>query len=408
MLITEDQLNRVLLKEAKTTKTYYSDANIDIIAMGFEEKINALNPVLVFHGMKYSNFEVVNKTKKPIGFAIVKINTLGIKEIYLEGNGPELPRVTIGPGKRVALSICFEKDKSGISTESLLFAYASTGEQAVSKNLQMVVNITSKQEIINNIFSNCKRNVGAEQLKGAITWWKSWLNHDATKKRFAKTWKYDASTVAKHFQEYNKILSQIKINYVYDEKKNNRGWVSTKSNKGYNIPVTINCRIASEMPANDTESLFIHEIQHILDSYHQFHPYADDIFTFYKDMIVDLTSDTPEVNEEQITNRLKSIGFKDMDIIRIIDDYKYRVAEDTLHLKNKNELMSTLTEVRRVMGLKPDQMITKQLLIQHANNSDVVVFISQWLYSKKGLVDFLGFSNSIAMNKSTTDNRTFA
>lgn len=408
MLITESQLNRVLLKEERVNKTYYSDANIDIIAKGFETKINALNPVQVHKGRKFSVFNVFNKTKKPIGFSIVKINTLGIKEVYLDDNGPTLPRTTINPGKVAELFICFEKDKSGISGESLLFAYASAGEQAVSKNLQILVNIVSQKDMMNSAMSACKTNVGANQLNRAITWWKNWLNHDATKKKFAKTWNYDTNTVAKHFQEYNKILAQIKINYVYDIKKNNRGWVATGFNKGYNIPVTINCRVASEIPASEAENLFIHEIQHILDSYHQFHPYADNIFTFYKDMIVDLTSSAPEVNEEQITKRLKSIGFKDMDILRIIDDYKYRVVNDVVHLKNQNELMSTLTEVRRVMGLKPDQTITKQLLIQHANNSDVVVFISQWLYSKKSLTDFLGFSNSIAMNKTTTDDRTFA
>jgi hypothetical protein len=70
--------------------------------------------------------------------------------------------------------------------------------------------------------------------------------------------------------------------------------------------------------------------------------------------------------------------------------------------------MSTLSEVRRFLKLKPNEKITKEMLIRHSTNVDIRVFMAQWLHSSKSLVEFLNFNNSIAMQKTNTTDRNLA
>lgn len=407
ILVTENQLNRIILSEGVERKRLYTDSNVVISVTEFDTSINAVNPTGIHKGRKYAIGTISNLTKKLITFSIVEKNTPGIKDILLYGVDPKVEKINIKPRSAVKFVFIFEGNKSGISTESLSFSYKSQGTGVVTKTLRIPVKITSTQEISNQVMSSCRRVVSKNELNSALNWWRNWLNNQATKSRFAKTWKYKNDIVEKHFREYQKILSQIKINYTYDD-RNAAAWVKTSLKKGYNIPVNINCKLVVNKSKEEVETILIHEIQHILDSYHKFHPYADDIFTFYKDMFSDLISSTPSVDDTELSRFLKSNGFNDNIIEKIIYDYKWRLKNDITHLKDPNELMSTLTEIRRIMRIRPDQKITKELLIRYANNKDVSAFISQWLYSKKSLSEFLNFSNSIAMNKTTTDYRTLA
>lgn len=407
ILVTENQLNRIILSEGVERKRLYTDSNVVISVTEFDTSINAVNPTGIHKGRKYAIGTISNLTKKLITFSIVEKNTPGIKDILLYGVDPKVEKINIKPRSAVKFVFIFEGNKSGISTESLSFSYKSQGTGVVTKTLRIPVKITSTQEISNQVMSSCRRVVSKNELNSALNWWRNWLNNQATKSRFAKTWKYKNDIVEKHFREYQKILSQIKINYTYDD-RNAAAWVKTSLKKGYNIPVNINCKLVVNKSKEEVETILIHEIQHILDSYHKFHPYADDIFTFYKDMFSNLISSTPSVDDTELSRFLKSNGFNDNIIEKIIYDYKWRLKNDITHLKDPNELMSTLTEIRRIMRIRPDQKITKELLIRYANNKDVSTFISQWLYSKKSLSEFLNFSNSIAMNKTTTDYRTLA
>lgn len=407
ILITENQLNRILLSEEVERKRLYTDPNIVISVTEFDTSINAVNPTGIHKGRKYAIGTISNLSKKLITFSIVENNSPGIKDIFLYGVNPKIQKINIKPRSAVKFVFIFEGDKSGITTESLSFSYTSQGTREVTKTLRIPVKITSTQEINNQIMSSCRKIINKDVLNSAINWWKNWLNNRATKDRFAKTWKYNNDVVEKHFREYQKILSQIKLNYTYED-RNSAAWVYTLFKKGYNIPVNINCRLIGDNNKDYVNNLLIHEIQHILDSYHKFHPYADDIFTYYKNMFSDFISSTPKVNDIELKKFLKSNGFGDNVIEKIIRDYKWRLENDISHLKDPNEVMSTLTQVRRIMGIRPDQKITKELLIRYSNNKGLSIFISQWLYSKKSLSEFLNFSNSIAMNKDNTDYRALA
>lgn len=274
-----------------------------------------------------------------------------------------------------------------------------------------------------DIGDNCRRDIPyhKDHLKRATDWWRKWLNNSVTKSKFAKIFNYDSATVEKHFAHYNQILSQLKLEHVYDTSKPNAAWVKSSflqnlrvTDGGYDIPITINCRTIGSYA--DIQSLMVHEIQHVLDSYHKFHPYKDEddnIITFYSNMVKGaLNKIDPKANEAAETLRVrKSLilnGFPKNEIDEMVLKYNLVLKQDEMHLKNPNELTSSLVQVRNSLSLKPGQQITKQLLIDRMGNNDVLMFIYQWLYSKQPLEKFLGYQNTIAMNNNKTGGATLA
>ena len=263
---------------------------------------------------------------------------------------------------------------------------------------------------------DCKKINNDDILKSAVDWWKTWLNNKATKDRFANLFKYDKNKVEKYFVEYNEILDQIKMEYVFSDKPNG-AWVSyTKPiyllGNAKDIPITINCSTASGYSTQYARSVMIHEIQHILEIYHKFHPYSDDrdIFTFYKNLFSKVVNDpkpSQKVDEPGLKKLLINSGIK-TNLNDIIYSYKWRLENDVEHLEDPNEVMSSLSQLRRVLNLRPDQKITIEMLNNNSQNDEVVMFLNQWLHSKKTLSDFLNFSNSIAMNKGTNTDRNLA
>jgi hypothetical protein len=83
-----------------------------------------------------------------------------------------------------------------------------------------------------------------------------------------------------------------------------------------------------------------------------------------------------------------------------------------MHIRNQNEVVSNLFELRKYLNLKPEQKITKEMLTKYTNkllfHEPVAVFISAWLYSEKTFDDYLNSMNSIAMQKTNTTDRNLA
>lgn len=250
----------------------------------------------------------------------------------------------------------------------------------------------------------CKKKINNESLKSAITWWKSWLNNQATKDRFGKAFQYDKNTVNKHFVEYNNLLNQIKMEYVFSDKPNG-GWVSRSKPK----IITINCSILSKANHEYIENLLKHEIQHVLNNYHKFHPYSDNMFTFYRDIILDVVNPPYEENikDEEVKKLLIKSGIKN-NLNKIIYYYKWRLKNDVEHLRDPNEVMSSLSELRASLNIRPSEKITIEMLNNNSLKHSVIMFINQWLFSKKSLAEFLNTSNSIAMEKPNTSDTNLA
>jgi hypothetical protein len=269
----------------------------------------------------------------------------------------------------------------------------------------------------------CKSKYNSNLLKKATDWWKNWLKSKSTQQRFADTFGYGLGYVEQIFFQYVKILDQIKMEYVIDKTRFNPGWVSPKLKSGYNIPIVINCPTAMELSKTETETFLIHEIQHVLSSYHRFeHPLKDnffkDFFNFYKDLFTGMLKSEPEDKKFKLDRNstsyktlykfLTSQGFKDDTIDPLLYTYFWRLRYDEDHLKKRNEIRSSLAELRRGLKLNPNQKITKELLINNALNDTVDMFIHQWLFSGQPLSEFLNYYNSLAMGKPNDTDRNLA
>jgi hypothetical protein len=387
--LTESQINRVLLNE-EGESTLYKDENFDMKILGFNKNEGKI--VLKPGEDGEIKIELRNFANKPIIFNIVKVSSL-ITNLKTTNTGKQSEII------RQFLDYTFTvpKTKTGTFTAGFTFVYQIVGS---STQITKSINIPFYREGQDERMYTCKSHVNEDLLKEAIDWWKTWLNNQSTKNRFAKSFKYDTSTVEKHFAEYNKILSQIKMEYVFSDKRN-RAWVMPNFlTNGYNLPITINCSMSIDAGRDDLNKLLIHEIQHILDDYHKFHPYSD--------MDLDTTSGNPKVNTDVLKKNLRSVGFNDTTVQSIIMSYFLRLKNSINHLKHPNEIMSTLSEVRSILKLTPNQKITKEMIIGNYRNGDIMLFICQWLYSEKTLDNFLNFSNSIAMGKPNTTNTNLA
>jgi len=405
--LTESQISRVILNESTSSKVLHSDNILELYVMDYDTKKGSFVPsnkdvdTQIFGGIQ-------NKTDKPIIFTFNKSNSSGLSRIGLgydkiiEGNNLSTLNlgIVIQPYDIASFTFTIDSTKKDFFVQNFGVFYTQPPSQPIYKTINIPIYSESWK-------SSCKLVINQTHLNSAIAWWKKWLNNSTTKDKFSKSFKYDKSTVEKHFVEYNKILSQIKFEYTYSNKPNG-GWVMTAFKKGYNIPVIINCRIANKYRNEDSISFFIHEIQHILDSYHRFYPYDYNDYKHVYDKIMADIGFTKEINSTSLVKYLISVGFGPEQSKEVIRHYSWRLTVDEIHLKNPNEVMSSLTEIRRSLNLTPNQKITKEMLIANTDNSEVLIFIHQWLYSKKTLNDFLNFSNSIAMGKPNTTNTNLA
>lgn len=249
----------------------------------------------------------------------------------------------------------------------------------------------------------CKSKFNEGELKKSVSWIKGWLNNPSTKQRFIKSWKYNADKTEKIFSEYNKILDQIKLKYVFSELPN-QGYVRAKpkflkpfglSYEGHGIPVTINCSTDHMVPRD----FFVHEIQHILDDYHEFYPYETSLLDNLKSLFSTQKKDSKSVNTSEILYKLENEGFDKDSLVDIEQVYLWKLKNDEYHLKSPNENISNMWSLRQFLKLKPNEQITKKMLIDNYEKDEVMNAICEWLYSKMDLQKWLDFRNSIALNQ---------
>jgi len=418
-IVTEEQIKNVidvLITEQNSDyentieKVLYSDNNISVVCENFNTKKNAVKVSDRGWGKPVVTLIVYNKTSKSkILFTVVRVGSSYLKL-------PEERSFEILPNSFPPyITMDLDESKTGNFSVNLTFAYTLPGTPAISKTILIPFTRSTK---IYDPNTECKQKFSYKDLKKVTDWWRSWLNNNNTKNKFAKIFKYDRETVEKHFENYNKILNQIKLEYINDDKKpgayvkpsylQNRG-ITTG---GYDIPLTINCAVIEDY--FNPQSTMVHEIQHILDSYHKFHPYKDDrnIIDFYSGLIKGITQVKPNNSSNYfngVRKFLQNYGFTSDGISKIMNVYEDRVKNDVLHLTDPNEMTATLFQVRMKLNLKPGQQITKQMLIDNADKFvEVRDFICQWLYSKQSLDKYLGYQNTIAMRQNKTGDTSVA
>jgi hypothetical protein len=168
----------------------------------------------------------------------------------------------------------------------------------------------------------------------------------------------------------------------------------------------------------------IHEIQHILNNYYPLRRDNENLLKFLNLPKYDFTSNTtfnryssPKINFKELQNdkkkqdelfvHLTHMGFNSVGANKIINDFVWRLKNDVYHLETPNETTSIFYEIRKLLKLKSGENITPDMLIKNANNENVVILLSVWLYSKQSLTEFLlDYNNSIAKNTDTPIDNT--
>ncbi len=418
-IVTEEQIKNVidvLIAEQNwdyentIEKILYSDNNISVVCENFNTKKNAVAVTDPGFGIPTFTLMVYNKNvKSNIIFTVLNVGSSYLKL-------PEERSFNIKPNQSVPyINIEIDDSKVGNFKLDLSFAYKFPGTKEIVKKIVIPFTRRTKTYDPN---TECKQKFSYKVLKKATDWWRSWLNNNDTKYKFGKIFKYDRETVEEHFENYNKILNQIKLEYISDKKMPGAyvkpSYLQNKgiTTGGYDIPLTINCAVIGDY--FNPQSTMLHEIQHILDSYHKFHPYKDDrnIIDFYSELIKGITQVKPNNSNNyfnSVRKFLQNYGFTSDGISKIMIVYEDRVKNDVLHLTNPNEMTSTLFQVRMKLNLKPGQQITKQMLINNADKFvEVRDFICQWLYSKQSLDKYLGYQNTIAMRQGKTGDTSVA
>jgi len=389
IVITESQLqtitlNEVILKDG--VREIYRDNNIVVSTRDGREVSERFG----------GNVQVKNLTNQYMTILVEKGNQWGNRgeeEI-------EYDKAPMKPNSYSNISFIIDPNKQqegGYSKTNFNLTYFIKGNRKTIN-----VNYSWFSSGKKNNINKCKTDRGYDKLKLAVNWWKNWLNNDATKSKFGKSFNYDNKKVEYQFNIYNKLLDGIKLEYIYNTNMRSSAYVRPsllqKTNireGGYFIPITINCAVIS----NDIVSTMTHEIQHILADNHKLHPYSDNIFTFYKNMFFDDTSkelSSVKDKKSNLSNFLVNTGFKPDDVNNIIYYYEWRLENDVHHLKNPNEVNSELSEARKALNLKPGQDITLDMLIKNVDNDAVMMFINVWMYSKKSITQFLSYHNSLA------------
>lgn len=253
-------------------------------------------------------------------------------------------------------------------------------------------------------FEGCKSLYNEYELKIATDWFRKWLNDPITKQKFTKAFNYDTKTVEKHFTNYLEILNQIKLEYTFSN-LNNGAWVRPAilqslglRTGGYDVPITINCRISSDGSKKEVQETLIHEIQHILSFYHKLHPFRDDIFNFYSNKFEELVLSDVNVPLEKTIEKLKKEGFSDVGAKKVANHYTWMLKNDYEHLTDGTEKLSALYEVRKYLKLVPGQEITKQMLVENYKYNTICWLLSIWLHSGDRLDEFIKEQNTIAFN----------
>jgi hypothetical protein len=390
IVITENQYNRLLLKEEYLS--LYKDNNLDIEVQGFDKRTG--NFPLKPGEDGEIEMTVRSWVDKPIIFNFAKLSSL-ITNLKTKNTGKQSE--VIRPNRFLDYTFTVPKTKTGTFTAGFTFVYEIVGS---STQVTKSINIPFYREGVKEVEerkNDCKDRVNLQHFRDAKWWWIKWLNDPSTKNRFAKTFGYDNRKVEGIFNEYIKKMAYTKILYMELNIPN-----AGAANPFYNT-IIINC-----LKGPHDVLFFVHELGHILSGVHKFSddsgPYSSDSIIPYIEHLSGKRGNTNIGDENLLIKKITSYGFSEELAKNLIGGYKIMLHNDLIHLESPNERLSTLFEVRLRLGLKPNEKITVQKLIENFKKiHEVQVFLYQWLHTGKTLPEFLNYNNSVAMNKGATN-----
>lgn len=257
------------------------------------------------------------------------------------------------------------------------------------------------------INQSCINSIG-DKYNEAKNWIITWINNITTKRKFktnyesqSKFFSYDE--INQLFGIYNKIIKSAPLYYYNNKMKTIDGVDLNKKRNAfmfaYNGSVYANCDNKSDNPTQ----VLIHELQHLLYDYFPINPYSTVSKVFRAD---NSYSRNKSNQDENLINSSKSLNVEP-EILKYFLDVESE--NDPGYVCRPNEKLSNLYAIRKLFGIKPNQYITKEMLLPYLKfekfDTDVDWLLGCWAKNGfKNLDVFLMELNQLAKN--TPQNQT--
>lgn len=406
ILITESQLKRILLKEDDNyaAKALYMDDAIGVYMYAPKTGATKLG-----HGSNHIfSITVLNKTKSPMVLRVTTNSDWGIRgETNLKFT--QEPISPSGGEGNISFKISGKKGNNGGYNNTTLIVTYYAGKKQKTFNLSIPFEKPNREETLNY----CKGFYNDAELSKAKQTLLSWLNNPVTIEKYMKNWNKTKNEVTSIFNDYKDVVKKVGLKYVIEPDERFLGRIVPKNfNTIFStpkfLPIEINCvegYLKEGKEEGNIQPLLIHEMQHLLDLIHKWHPEIksptrplSSLSSLATD--VALSPDGKEMSvEDQIVKRLMKDGFKKLDASFIASDYvrtiERRGAEYT---GSDNELASFILGARTFLGLKPGQNITAAHLSANKYQNQIWWLIQFYIQSGLSLQEFLGQINSYAKN----------
>jgi hypothetical protein len=251
------------------------------------------------------------------------------------------------------------------------------------------------------------------QLEKAKNYWIQWLSNPITKNKFLNNWKkveknMTSAKVENIFKKYIDSLKVLKL-YYYDNKSESDPLLKDAYayvNESIPDKIFVNC----SQNDRDPYGTLIHEIQHMLYDIKPLNPEVqianvfvnsntkkstiETFFDFFK------TSNQQSNQSMELRNieiNSKKVGTTSDTLKWLLRKAKFEENNDPGYACRETEKMSNITSIRKTLGVKPGQNITKEMVLPYIkgekNHTDVSWVLYCW--ALKGFPDLNGMLNKI-------------
>jgi hypothetical protein len=267
------------------------------------------------------------------------------------------------------------------------------------------------------ISPTCK-STWSKNLTPAKNYWIQWLSNPITKQKFKKNWNIkNDGKVNDIFKEYIDVLNKLTLVFYdnFNVKHQDIRW-----SYAYVFPEEDNTKIYVNCSKNDPNpyETLVHEIQHILYDIKPLNPekQVGDVFVTNKTVkmspqdFFNVVNSTSTVNQS-IQDTSKNYGFNTNTLSELLSNAKYHEKRRPGYVCRETEKMSNIMAVRKYLGIKPGENITKEMLEPYISGYKDQTDISWILYcwALKGFGDInvmLNKMNNLAYQNTGKDSET--
>jgi hypothetical protein len=246
------------------------------------------------------------------------------------------------------------------------------------------------------------------QLEKSKNYWIQWLSNPITKTKFLNNWKKVEKNmtlveVGNIFKKYIDSLKVLKLYYFDSKLIPDNADAFAFVNRYEPEKIFVNC--SQNDP--DPYGTLIHEMQHMLYNIKPLNPevqignvFVDSntkkstIKTFF-DIYKTKNLQSRELSNIDIIS--KNLGVAPSMLDYFLNVAKYKEKEDPGYVCEETEKMSNITAIRKTLGVKPGQNITKEMVLPYIkgekDHTDVSWMLACW--ALKGFPDLNGMLNKI-------------